>query len=201
MDAVTSSWPPAGAPTLGLVVWMRPDVHELPEPSAVMLRSPLPSRWTLLVEFVMVSISPVPKFEPGPVSYIHWESAPEPAAPLKSSLNTVDQPEGGPGTAAGKATAARAVSRAATDADAGAAGAAAAANAAGWPTAADADPVLVLSATIGAAAATRMASLRPQPDPSPAPRKGFLARPSKTVIGRNLRLAAAHRGNLSVNKL
>src|SRR5216683_4971458 len=109
MDAVTSSWPPAAAPTLALVVWMRPDVHELPEPSAVMLRSPLPSRWTLLVEFVMVSISPVPKFEPGPVSYIHWESAPEPAAPLKSSLNTVDQPEGGPGTAPGAASVPRAV--------------------------------------------------------------------------------------------
>ena len=46
-----------------------------------MSRLPLPSRCTLLVELVIVSISPVPKFEPGPVSYIHWESAPEPAAP------------------------------------------------------------------------------------------------------------------------
>jgi hypothetical protein len=37
------------------------------------------------------------------VSYIHWESTPDPAAPLKSSLKTVDQPDGGPGTAAGAA--------------------------------------------------------------------------------------------------
>src|SRR6202041_3240776 len=99
MEAVPSSSPPAGAPTLALVVWMRPDVHELPLPSAVISRLPLPSRWTLLVELVIVSISPVPKLEPGPVSYIHWESTPEPAAPLKSSLNTVDQPDGRPRTA------------------------------------------------------------------------------------------------------
>src|ERR1700730_2922868 len=114
MEAVTSSSPPAGAPTLALVVWMRPEVHELPLPSAVMSRLPLPSRWTLLVELVMVSISPVPKLERGPVSYIHWESAREPAAPLKSSLNTVDQPDGGPGTAAGAASAALEAGAAAT---------------------------------------------------------------------------------------
>jgi hypothetical protein len=54
----------------------------------------------LLVELVIVSISPVPKFDPGPVSYIHCESAPLPEEPAKSSLNTVDQPEGGPGTSA-----------------------------------------------------------------------------------------------------
>src|SRR5690349_22716607 len=82
---------------------MRPEVQLLPEPSAVMTRSPLPSRWTLLVEFVMVSISPVPKFDPGPVSYCHCEPAPEPAEPLKSSLNWVVQPDGGPGTAPGAA--------------------------------------------------------------------------------------------------
>src|SRR5690348_18136856 len=70
-----------------------------------MSRLPLPSRWTLLVELVIVSISPVPKLEPGPVSYIHWEPAPEPAAPLKSSLKMVDQPDGGPGTAVGAARA------------------------------------------------------------------------------------------------
>src|SRR5579859_4468073 len=105
IEAVTSSSPPAGAPTFALVVWTRPEVHELPPPSAVRSRLPLPSRCTLLVEFVIVSISPVPKLEPGPVSYIHCESTPEPAAPLKSSLKTVDQPDGGPGTAAGAATA------------------------------------------------------------------------------------------------
>ncbi len=84
---------------------MRPDVQLLPEPSAVMSRSPLPSRWTLLVEFVMVSISPVPKLDPGPVSYFHCAPAPEPDDPLKSSLNWVVQPAGGPGTALGAATA------------------------------------------------------------------------------------------------
>ncbi len=81
----------------------------------------------------MVSISPVPKLEPGPVSYIHWESAPEPAAPLKSSLNMVDQPDGGPGTAAGAASAAL---KAAAPAEVPAAGAATAAEAAGIPAAA-----------------------------------------------------------------
>src|ERR1700730_8981846 len=113
---------------------MRPDVHELPLPSAVISRLPLPSRWTLLVELVIVSISPVPKFAPGPVSYIHWESLPEPASPLKSSLNTVDQPDGGPCTAAGAAIAAPAAGAragAGTRADAGGAGAAAAGRGAG----------------------------------------------------------------------
>src|ERR1700722_20938178 len=102
---MTSSSPPAGAPTLALVVWMRPEVHELPLPSAVMSRLPLPSRCTLLVELVIVSISPVPKLEPAPGAYIHWESMPDPDDPLKSSLKTVDQPDGAPGTAAGDARA------------------------------------------------------------------------------------------------
>src|SRR5216684_6905704 len=56
----------------------------------------------------MVSISPVPKLEPGPVSYCQLDDGAVCAGPLKSSLNTVDQPGGGAGTAAGKA-AARAV--------------------------------------------------------------------------------------------
>src|SRR5580692_6636947 len=101
MEAVTSSSPPAGAPTFAVFVWIRPEVQAPPESIALITRCPLPSRKTLLVEFVIVSISPVPKLEPGPVSYIHWVSAPEPAAPLKSSLNTVDQPDGGAGTASG----------------------------------------------------------------------------------------------------
>ena len=62
-------------------------------------RSPFPSRYTLLDELVIVSISPVPKFDPGPVSYCQADDGPLPADPLKSSLNTVDQPDGGPGTA------------------------------------------------------------------------------------------------------
>src|SRR5260370_41527672 len=56
----------------------------------------------------MVSISPVPKLEPGPVSYCQLDDGAVCAGPLKSSLNTVDRPGGGAGTAAGKA-AARAV--------------------------------------------------------------------------------------------
>src|ERR1700728_3431011 len=84
---------------------MRPEVHELPLPRAVMSRLPLPSWCTLLVEFVIVSISPVPKLEPAPVSYIHWESMPDPDEPVKSSLKTVDHPDGGAGTAAGDARA------------------------------------------------------------------------------------------------
>ena len=72
----------------------------------------------------MVSISPVPKLEPGPVSYCQADDGPLPELPLKSSLKIVDQPEGGPGTASGAATA---VSRAARAADTGAAAAAGAA--------------------------------------------------------------------------
>ncbi|CAM5656684.1 hypothetical protein KAURM247S_08240 [Kitasatospora aureofaciens] len=68
IEAVTSSLPPAGAPATALGVRIRPEVQEPPLPRAVMSRWPLPSRWTLAVESVMVSISPVPKFEPGPVS-------------------------------------------------------------------------------------------------------------------------------------
>src|ERR1700678_4080492 len=97
-----------------------------------MSRFPLPSRWTLLVEFVIVSISPVPKLEPAPVSYIHCGSIPDPAAPLKSSLKVVDQPEGAPGTVSGVIV--RAVSLAARAGDTAGpewvAGAAAAAGAA-----------------------------------------------------------------------
>ncbi|MFF3889965.1 hypothetical protein [Streptomyces sp. NPDC001914] len=50
---------------------------------------------------VMVSISPVPKLLPGPVSYFHrlW-SMPVPDAPLKSSLQVRLKPAGGEGTAA-----------------------------------------------------------------------------------------------------
>ena len=39
-----------GAPTIGPLVWMRPDVHELPDPIAVSWRSPLPSRWVFAVD-------------------------------------------------------------------------------------------------------------------------------------------------------
>jgi hypothetical protein len=79
---------------------MRPEVQLPPPSSAVMSRLPLPSRWTFEVELVIVSISPVPKVEPAPVSYIHCPSAPLPAEPVKSSLKTVLQPEGAPGAAA-----------------------------------------------------------------------------------------------------
>src|SRR5882757_6781180 len=100
MDAVTSSSPPAGAPTMAPLVWMRPDVHELPDPFAVICRSPAPSRWVLAVELVIVSISPVPK-TPVPVSCTHCPDGALPAAPAKSSLKTVVKPAGGAGTADG----------------------------------------------------------------------------------------------------
>src|SRR5689334_16440372 len=60
IEAVTSSLPPAGAPTFADDVWMRPDVQFPPLLSAVMSRFPAPSRWTLADELVIVSISPVP---------------------------------------------------------------------------------------------------------------------------------------------
>ena len=52
----------------------------------------------MAVELVIVSISPVPKFEPGPVSYIQFPPGPLPDAPEKLSLKTVLHPEGGGGT-------------------------------------------------------------------------------------------------------
>ena len=52
----------------------------------------------------MVSISPVPKLLPGPVSYCQLPVlTPVPAAPLKSSLQVSVKPAGGAGTAAGLA--------------------------------------------------------------------------------------------------
>lgn len=47
----------------------------------------------------MVSISPVPKLEPGPVSYIQLQEGALPAGPAKSSSNTVVQPVPGAGGA------------------------------------------------------------------------------------------------------
>jgi hypothetical protein len=71
----------------------------------------------LLVEFVIVSISPVPKLEPGPVSYFQLaDETGEPADPAKLSLNTVVQPGGGPGTVVATTGPERATA-VATDAD------------------------------------------------------------------------------------
>lgn len=67
-----------------------------------MSRFPWPSKWTLLVELVMVSISPVPK-TPVPVLYFHTDgSTPLPAAPVKVSVQTRVHPgpPGPPGPAA-----------------------------------------------------------------------------------------------------
>src|ERR1019366_2285315 len=186
---VTSSSPPAGAPTFAVVVWIRPDVHELPWPSAVMSRLPLPSRCTLLGEFVMVSISPVPKLEPGPVSYCQLPDGALPAAPLKSSLKTVDQPDGGPGTAggagpgrAGGGAVAPGAAGARTEAGArGGAGAAVAASAAEGA-------AIAVSATIQPAATASAASRRPRrPDQALTAWKALRASRSKPVIGHNLR--------------
>src|SRR4051794_31788154 len=53
----------------------------------------------------MVSISPVPKLLPGPVSYFQLPaSTPLPDPPLKSSLQVRLKPLGGAGTAAGAAS-------------------------------------------------------------------------------------------------
>jgi hypothetical protein len=78
----------------------------------------------LLDELVIVSISPVPKLDPGPVSYCQADDGPLPAAPLKSSLNTVDQPDGGPGTALVAAAAGPAADTTVSSASAGATAAA-----------------------------------------------------------------------------
>src|SRR5580658_8639921 len=67
----------------------------------------------------MVSISPVPKLEPGPVSYCQFaEFGALPAEPAKLSLNSVVQPDGGGGTVPSARTL-RAVSRTAVAAGTG----------------------------------------------------------------------------------
>jgi hypothetical protein len=61
------------------------------------------------VLLVIVSISPVPKLLPGPVSYFQVPVfRPVPPAPVKSSLQVVVKPAGGAGTAAGFAVPAEA---------------------------------------------------------------------------------------------
>src|SRR6266576_2119216 len=67
---------------------MRPEVHDWPLPRATMSRFPWPSRWTFLVELVIVSISPVPN-TPRPVLYRqNLGFALRPAGPLKLSHHT-----------------------------------------------------------------------------------------------------------------
>ena len=65
--------PPAGAPKVAAWVSIRPEVQpargSVPECSACSTRCPSPSWKTLAVLLVIVSISPVPKLLPGPVSY------------------------------------------------------------------------------------------------------------------------------------
>src|SRR4051812_31692830 len=84
---------------------MRPDVQPavgfVPVWIALSTRCPAPSSNTFEVLFVIVSISPVPKLLPGPVSYCQVPvGTPVPAAPVKSSLQVAVQPAGGLGTAA-----------------------------------------------------------------------------------------------------
>jgi hypothetical protein len=121
----------------------------------------------------MVSISPVPKLEPGPVSYIQLDDGALPAAPLKSSLKTVDHPDGGPGTAAVAAVAA---------------GAAVARPAAGVRAAAEAEgPEAAVSATIQPTAAPSAISRRARRrDQFLAAGKALRACRSKPVMGRIL---------------
>src|SRR3569833_1226280 len=108
MDACICTTPPAGAPKVAACVSTRPEVQPAPgtEPScsAMRTRCPAPSWLTLAVLSVIVSISPVPKLLPGPVSYFQVPvSRPDPLAPEKSSLQVVENPAGGAGTSAGLA--------------------------------------------------------------------------------------------------
>src|SRR3954468_11427298 len=100
--------PPAAAPNVAPCVSIRPDVQ--PERGAVPLcrarstRWPAPSWKTLAVLLVIVSISPVPKLLPGPVSYFQVPVlTPVPDAPVKSSAHVWVKPAGGAGSAAGAA--------------------------------------------------------------------------------------------------
>src|SRR3954463_3953979 len=97
--------PPGGAPNVAAWVSIRPEVQLVPGSvplcRARRTRLPVPSRKTLAALFVMVSISPVPKLLPGPVSYFQAAvSTPDPAAPLNSSLQVRVKPAGGAGAAA-----------------------------------------------------------------------------------------------------
>src|SRR3954462_493172 len=97
--------PPGAAPKVAACVSIRPDVQpergSVPECSALSARWPLPSWKTLLGLLVIVSISPVPKVLPGPVSYFQAPvSTPVPAAPVKSSLQVSEKPAGGAAPAA-----------------------------------------------------------------------------------------------------
>ena len=90
--------PPGAAPKSSRFVSMRPEYQVVCVLVALMTSVPAPSLKTLAVLFVMVSISPVPKLRPGPVSYFHTVvSAPVPAAPVKSSLQKSVNPDGGAG--------------------------------------------------------------------------------------------------------
>src|SRR5438045_1807316 len=106
IDASIMTTPPGGAPNVAACVSNRPEVQPAPgsppECRARSARCPAPSWNTLAVLLVIVSISPVPKLLPGPVSYFQTPvSRPVPAAPLKSSLHVRLKPAGGAGTAAG----------------------------------------------------------------------------------------------------
>src|SRR5690242_14671465 len=111
MDASIMTTPPAGAPNVAALVSIRPDVQPavglVPECSARSTRWPAPSWNTFEVLLVMVSISPVPKLLPGPVSYFQVPVfTPVPEAPLNSSLQVRVKPAGGAGAAAATAGAA-----------------------------------------------------------------------------------------------
>src|SRR6185437_14906506 len=105
MDASIMTTPPGGAPNVAALVSIRPEVQpdagSVPECSARRAMCPAPSRNTFAVLFVMVSISPVPKLLPGPVSYFQVPVfTPAPEAPLNSSLQVRVKPAGGAGAAA-----------------------------------------------------------------------------------------------------
>src|SRR6266699_1016704 len=72
MEACIWTMPPTGAPKPSDCVSIRPDVQpafgSVPECRALSTRCPEPSWYTFAVLVVVVSISPVPKDEPGPAS-------------------------------------------------------------------------------------------------------------------------------------
>src|SRR6185312_13096565 len=100
--------PPGGAPNVAALVSIRPEVQPavglVPECSARSTRWPAPFWNTLAVLLVIVSISPVPKLLPGPVSYFQVPVlTPVPDAPVKSSAHVWVKPAGGAGSAAAAA--------------------------------------------------------------------------------------------------
>src|SRR5215472_1203462 len=127
----------------------------------------------------MVSISPVPKLEPGPVSYCQFPSGAVPDGPLKSSLKIVDQPGGGAGTARGEAVSRAALAGVTAEAAPGRAACGATAAALAGP-----DPASAAGAaasTKAGAAAAPSTSSRPREQRPRGPPRPFRNEPITTT--------------------